>query len=249
MKKRSLFVATAMLLVAVIVATSATYAWFTTANTASATVEMQVATGSSLQISLSDGSEYKSALTSEEILAKMASPTSTIWSDFSTTTDEFEKTTPAFYSEEYDQNTGLISGYKVDDTVSKVTIYFKSTSSADVKLTSTLDFANASTTLQNATRIAVDSNKTTDAALHTFFANVAGDTTNTVDAEGADTANKYTSVNFSNATAVVKMIDTGSNDGYFYGSATFYFFIEGTQADNGALANASTIEATLSFTQ
>ena len=248
MKKRSLLVATAMLLVAVIVATSATYAWFTTANTASATVEMQVATGSSLQISL-DGSEYKSALTSEEILAKMASPTSTIWSDFSTTTEEFEKTTPAFYSEEYDPNTGLISRYKADNTVSKVTIYFKSTSSHDVKLTSTLDFANASTTLRNATRIAVDSNKTTEAALHTFFANVAGDTTNTVDADGADAANKYTSVNFSNATAVVKMIDTGSNDGYFYGSATFYFFIEGTQADNGALANASTIEATLSFAQ
>ncbi len=255
MKKRSLLAAVAMLLVAILAATGTTYAWFTEANAEpKATIQMGVAKGSSLQISLKPSSDYKSVLGATDFTN--AGITFESWKDFSTNTADFAKDAPVFYSETYDAE-GLVNGYVTDDTVQKVTIYFRSTESEGVVLTSNAGIAfpsGTSTNLAAATRVAVDSNGANTTALHTILAQadadatVSGTVNSTTTAEGSYEA-KAISKLAADETVVVNLNQTASADGYYYGSATFYLFVEGTKAENGDLAGATNITATLAFTQ
>lgn len=242
MKKRSLLAATAMLLVALLVATGSTFAWFTSTSTAKASVSMGVATGSSLEISNDGGTTWKSSIT-------YAPQEGKLWQDFSTNEDALG----TFYKATFEKDSVEISGYKTDTPVS-VTLNFRSTKSSPIKLTGSItqDFAKNQDNLVKWSEIVVKDN--TDGGHGTqIFSNTPNIPTKAIVHEGENnytTDGTYTTTPLTASTEIVELTD--GNDGYYYGAATFYFFIEGTETDNGdinGIGDTAKILANLSFAQ
>lgn len=236
MKKRSLLVATAMLLVAVLAATGATYAWFTSISAAKTNISMGVQTASSLEIS-KDGVNWVSYLDAEDLGLTGAS-----WSDHSTV-NGIDFFTKEFYTDaeiEADADlAGQIKEFKESDP-STTKIYFRSTEPEDVifndgSLTQTGSKVNKSEALRVSVgegKIYANSAVTADAAIKAAGA-VDGDV------YGTQTANAIAGGN------IVAL--TEGADGYYYGNADFHFWMEGTKSTN---ANAGgTAVANFTFAQ
>ncbi len=221
MKKRSLLVATAMLLVAVLAATGATYAWFTSISSATTNISMGVQTASSLEIS-ADGTNWVSYLDAEDL-----GLTGLNWSDHSTVNGK-DFFTKSFYSDtEIEADASLAGQIKefVESAPVSTTIYFRSTESGDVifnsgSLTQTGSKANKSAAL----RVSVGENKIYANADTTLNAAISAEGAATGSVYGAQTAKAITGGN------VVALADGG--DGYFKGQATFTFWMEGTDSSN-----------------
>ncbi len=248
MKKRSLFAATAMLLVALLVATGTTYAWFTSTPKATAEIQMGVATGSSLEISATADSGYKSYLNA----AELGIDTGDIWSDYSTNTTDFANGT--FYTDQYDSTTGLLSGYE-EGTPCKVTIYFRSTSAEGVILTTGTGITKVDTTkqtIQDNARVGIISNGAGTTKVATILANGAAATEDETITGTALTANAgtydYVSLG-SYSTAVVSLNPTVAADGFYYGQADIYFWLEGPNVSNGDLSASDALTTKFVFTQ
>lgn len=244
MKKRSLFVATAMLLVAVIVATSATYAWFTNVGDATATVEMGVSSGSSLEIAFAadGGTEgWKSSLSLED---------ATLWKDASAGIKSGEEALGDLYTATYTDNSTTQTGYEHADVYSK-TIYFRSNKPQDVIINS--GNISAPTTVKN-TLVKYAQILVKDDALDVpanIFANQANTSTEAIVGPTlSDSNGKYTAKTLGSGTVIVNLDEEVQTDGYYHGSATFYFYIEGTETSNADLVGLEgKISASLTFSQ
>ncbi len=244
MKKRSLFVATAMLLVAVLVATGATYAWFQSLGSAKTTISMNVANGDSLEISAT-GEAWVSTLTQ----ADFTSLNGKIWTDLSTVDCE------TFFSEEYptDAEGNITSinpdAFVEDGSVASILVYIRSSKTGMVKLTSTLD-AGANSLLNPTLRMGVKAKDAAAATIYsttgTAYKGVKDDIENT-DAAYGDVAPVIIAgeKDLYDLTAADQQ-----SDGYYYTAATFYFWIEGTQCTNAMIAEAAEqAVASLTFAQ
>ncbi len=241
MKKKGIFAATAMLMVAIIAAVGATYAWFTTVSSATSTISMGVQDGSSLEIS-SDNSNWASSYTYEG---------NSIWKDSSIGGD-----LTTFYRPVFQDGTTTISSYE-QDTVASVVLYFRSTSSSDITMSGNIaavDFTTEQGDLIKWAQILVDDgNDTANAKANAVYSNTSQTANNTIVGEQTSNNNgTYTTKALSATNAIIKMSETANDDGYYTGSATFYFFIEGTQTDNGdinGIGENAQIKATLTFAQ
>lgn len=246
MKKRSLFVATAMLLVAVLVATGATYAWFTSVETASSTMEMAVANGESLEISnkaKADGAVWKTSLNQDDFATMLNKS----WTDLSTNDDELG----TFYTEVYEAEgaANTITGYEASNNVAYATIYFRSSKPGVVKATGALSGDNLSANLLKALRVGIagDASKiyATEAGVNNKAIGAA-DVNDQVVADVEGTATQTTAV-VTAANDVITLAD--GNDGYYYGNATFYFWVEGTKCLNSDSAADLMAKASFVFEQ
>lgn len=243
MKKRSLLAATAMLLVALLVATGSTFAWFTSTSTAKASVSMGVATGSSLEISNDRGTTWKSSIT-------YAPEEGELWQDFSTNEDALG----TFYKATFEDDSVEISGYETG-TPASVTLNFRSTKSSPILLKGSIAdqaFETTQDDLVKWSEIVVKDN--TDGGRGTqIFSNNTNIPTKAIVHEGENnytTDGTYTTTALTTSTEIVELTD--GNDGYYYGAATFYFFIEGTETDNGdinGIGDTAKILANLNFAQ
>lgn len=247
MKKRSLLVATAMLLVAVIVATSATYAWFTNVSDATATVAMGVSSGSSLEISFfpDGGTEgWKSSLS----LAGDA-----LWKDASAGIKSDETALGNLYTATYADGTTDQIGYALASGVYSKTIYFRSNKPQDVIIASGSITApnTVKDTLVKYAQILVKDNKLDLPVPANIFANEANTSTKAIVGTTLDdNTGTYTAKALGSGTVIVNLDETVQTDGYYHGSATFYFYIEGTETSNADLVGLKgNISASLTFSQ
>ncbi len=241
MKKRSLLVATIMLLVAVLLATGTTYAWFTSQSTAKATVSMEVAKGETLEIAAEGSDTYKFALTNTDLEITSNS----LWQDYTYAEGDFVTKTYAV-----NEDTGVETWGKstASDPV-KVTIKFRSTASGDVVAKSSLAFNDTdnnnaySKVLANARITVVDGNA---AGATTHLATAAG-TFNSADTVDTGITQDYSTVVGSTTGAVIKMTEGTS---YYEGTATFYFWIDGVITSNTDIVDlADALVASLTFEQ
>lgn len=252
MKKRSLFVATAMLLVAVLVATGATYAWFTSVSKATTTVQMSVSGGESLEISTDKSNGWKTSLNNVTLWGEGVTKT---WIDAST--DNAGVAGGNFYSEKYENATNetIITGYAQENGVASVTINFRATKAGKVVF-GDCDFdtnSNLLDAVKDSLRIGVQN--TTDTSCTKIVATkaitdgtcVAAADVNDSVVDNAPTTGKQNAVTFATAGDVVVLDDVV--DGYYTSSATFYFWVEGTTCDNLDLigSNLSNILTSLQF--
>lgn len=245
MKKRSLLVATAMLLVAVIVATSATYAWFTNVGDATATVEMGVSSGSSLEIAFAadGGTEgWKSSLSLED---------ATLWKDASAGIKSEEEALGNLYTATYTDSSTTQTGYALASDVYSKTIFFRSNKPQDVIIKSgNISAPNTvkNTLVQYAQILVKDDELDVPANIFANQANTS--TTAIVGTALSDNTGKYTAKTLGSGTVIVNLDETVETDGYYHGSATFYFYIEGTETSNADLVGlAGNISASLTFSQ
>ncbi len=120
MKKRSLLVAVAMLLVAILAATGTTYAWFTQSKTATTTLSMNVASGSSLEISTAASGAAWTSFLDQSSLTALGSG----WKDYS-----YDAENTTFYkAATFDSvDTSKALTYTAGKPIATQTIYFRST--------------------------------------------------------------------------------------------------------------------------
>ena len=234
MKKRSLLAATAMLLVAILAATGATYAWFSRSDTASTNVDMGVATGSSLEIS-TDNTNWVSVL----------SINTGSWLDRSTTDTAF----PAIYKANIAEGSMDPTSYAEDTGEVKVQkIYFRSSKAGNVKLdtTSTIGATNAPNGNQivDTLRIGVKDAGT----LKNIFAAYANTIDNGINGTALSATGTQTAKAVNAGTVIVTMTQ-GTDDAYYYGSADFYFWVEGTLCNNSMTNSSTHGTAALKFAQ
>lgn len=234
MKKRSLIVATIMLLVAVITATGTTYAWFTSQSTAKTTVSMKVAEGKTLEISTAANGTWKFALSNEDFNITG----SNMWKDYTYTSTGFA--TKSYSVNEAGEETW---GSDTSSRPVNVTVYFRSTASGNVKVTNALSFSDAD---NNSTYGEVYENARVtvqDGTTYTHLATTSGEF-NEVDTGRTGLTQAYSTVN---TYATVSMTKDGD---YYTGSATFYFWIDGVITENTDIVDlADNLVASLSFTQ
>ncbi len=249
MKKKSLLAATAMLLVALLAATGTTYAWFTQTASAKASISMNVKRGTSLEISL-DEVNWKSSLSADDISPKIAGEQ--MWADFSTNANAIKDN--QFYKANINTGTSDITGYALGQPAN-VTIHFRSTESGDVIFESGTEikpssFATTQSNLIQWSQIAVDDLSADENTV--IYSNSSNTATKAVNGTTTDAVSgTYTSTALVNG-VVVKMAKNAQDDGYYYGTATFYFFIEGTETGNGdvnGIGDAAQILASLVFKQ
>lgn len=235
MKKRSLFVATAMLLVAVLVATGATYAWFTGLSTASTTIEMGVANGDSLEISV-DNATWKTALTE----ADFDSLDGKTWTDLSTINAELG----TFYDETYDATqTTTINGYQVAaGKVASCTVYFRASKAGIVELQNGT-LSGVEGTLLKALRVGVDGDANNIMAQEATTINDAIQASDLTDGDAVGSGEQVATA-FGTATQIVTLTASGE---YYTGSAIFYFWVEGTEAENKDTKEGLKAKAAMTF--
>ena len=227
MKKRSLFVATAMLLVAVLVATGATYAWFNSSTSANANITLDVSDAASIEIS-GDGDIWKTALTEDDLTIAGDG----IWTDLSTTDTQFASAN--FFSETYDDAGVLVDTAYTDANlkVAAAKIYFRSTEAGDItmsngSLKAGLNTVTDSANLIKALRVGINDDATTAASQ--IFATTAAVNDKAIAAADGTKGNQTTKA-VNAATVIVDMTDTADANGYYTGSAIFYFWVEGSDA-------------------
>ncbi len=224
MKKRSLLVATVMLLIAAVVATGTTYAWFTSTTSADATVSMKVAQGQALEIKTGEG-DWKSSLTNSDF-----GITSSMWSDF-TYADGFK-------TKVLDSNSD-VSGSQTGTPVS-VSVKIRSTTSGDVTVAlSSIDFEDANytnTNVESYARVTLQKGEN-----YTHLAKTA--TTYSKTDTAANVSPNYSTVQ----STTVSLTAEGD---YYTADVTFYFWLEGTALGNTDVDDAvSNLIASLTFTQ
>jgi len=150
MKKRSLILSTALLLVAIMACTSATYAWFTNSKTATVTdITASVAQQSSLLISgaasapAAGSTDWKSTLAQGD-LATLATPVTLL--------DRSSVDGSAFFSRSVDEETNEVTFAEDSTGVIVFTLHFISSAGGELIVT---DHKLASTKLaQEAARVA-----------------------------------------------------------------------------------------------
>lgn len=238
MKKRSLFVATAMLLVAVLVATGATYAWFTNVQSASANLSMSVASGESLEFSIDGGETWHTSLT-EALEGK--------WSDFSVTDANFAEsnaTAPGFFTKIYDQETNLITGYTADTAPVKVTVNFRASKAGNVLMSGNMKSTDAAhTNLDSTLRLG---------AYGADYKQIFANPTNTSyaeainDAQGAIGTQTWANIPAAGTqgAAIAKLVANGD---YYTGATELYFWVEGPLVFNSYTTDATTAAVALTF--
>lgn len=238
MKKRSLLAATAMLLVAILAATGATYAWFSSAKTAYTNVNMSVSAGSSLEIRDITAGESGAWKTTVDI-------TTGTWVDRSTNDTEF----PTFYKA-LGMDTGNVpTGYATTDEIKKVTLQFRSPVSGDVSfLNSSISVEDAgNANLLNTLRVGITGKA------NKIFGNAEMNLTDAINGTATTNVTGTQTVNaISTKTAIVAMSQSEIDDGdsYFYGKADFYFWVEGTDCDNSMVkANETMGKVSFQFQQ
>ncbi len=239
MKKRSLFVATAMLLVAVLVATGATYAWFTSVSKATANLSMDVANGESLEFSIDGGNTWHTSLT-KAFEDKQ-------WNDISVVDDNFANTTeavPTFYTKTLEQGTATITGYE-EDQPAKVEISFRASKAGSVVMTGSMASTDAALEDKlNATlRFGVFGT-----ALKQIYAN--GTTTSYDEAiSGTALADEGTQTwkNLPTTGTTEKIVELTFADNYYTGSTNFYFWVEGPLVYNSYTNDSTTAAVALTF--
>lgn len=237
MKKRSLLAATAMLLVAILAATGATYAWFSSARTAYTNVNMSVSAGSSLEIRDITAGESGAWKTTVDITGT--------WLDRSTNDTDF----PTFYKA-LGMDTGNVpTGYAVTDDIKKVTLQFRSPVSGDVSfLNSSISVDEAgNANLLNTLRVGITGKA------NKIFGNAEMDLDDAINGTGTTNTTGTQTVNaISTKTAIVAMTQSklASGDSYYYGQADFYFWVEGTDCDNSMVkANETMGKVSFQFQQ
>ena len=228
--KRSLITAIAILCVCALSLSAASYAWFSQSNKATVNnIVLAVDRASDLQIS-EDGKTWVSNITldGEQTVADASTADA---QSFYTPVDR----------EGVDIDTGAYAGeYKTGEAVVYTkTIYFRSSNAVNVNAAIdefTLAAGN-NTALANAMRMSAY----VDGAA-TFFANVAGND-DVISATDGTTAN-VTLVGAATKAEIVDVLngsysasDITVQEGYYYGKATFTFYVEGTDA---AAINANT---------
>ncbi len=238
MKKRSLFVATAMLLVAVLVATGATYAWFTNVQSASADLSMAVASGESLEFSIDGGNTWHTSL--EKALEGK-------WSDFSVTDDNFANSTqptPGFFTKVYDQETNTITGYVDTSAPVKVTINFRASKAGSVLMSGNMQSTNAAhTSLDSTLRLGAYG-----ADYKQIFANPTTTSYNAAIADAQGTTGTQTWVNIPAAgTTGAAIVDLALTDDYYTGVTEMYFWVEGPLVFNSYTNDTTTAAVALTF--
>ncbi len=246
MKKRSLLAAVAMLLVAILAATGTTYAWFTSQSNAKAEISMSVSQGTSLEFKTDAMESYVNSANATQLGLSAAS-----WADFSTNNTDNKFYTKTTTTVDGNQE---ITGYELG-TPASVTLHFRSTNANDVlvKSNSSITFPTVNATYPVAlagARVTV----TNDAKGTIHFAtaantNVAGiGSTSTLGAEGAfeyDTK----AINAEDV-AIIDLSEEVNSEGFYTGTATFSFWIEGRQVNNEHItALAENLVATLVFSQ
>ncbi len=229
MKKRSLIVATAMLLVAILAATGATYAWFTSQSEAKATIQMGVAQGQTLDISAT-GTEgtWVASLDNEDLSISTAK-----WADYTYVEDEF-----------YTKTTTTVDGQvqvngKTTGTPVSAKVYFRSTIPGDVTVARNFSFVNSATgydRILDYARVSVLQNTTM-----THLSRNASTFSKT------DTASSLSPNYETKANATITLAKSGN---YYTGEATFYFWLEGTELTNIDVSGfTDQLLATLTFSQ
>lgn len=220
MKKRSLFVATAMLLVAVLVATGATYAWFNSNTTTSAVINLGVADAATLEIStdalkVNYELTWKTAIDTEDF----GFDANTKWSDYSTNdTDILEQ---KFYTDKYDAE-GVLSGFENSGVPVSQVVHFRSTEAGDIYFNAAATLTSSNNT-NSFLRVAIVQNN--DA---TILANDSDADTDCVNGAAlSDVTGKQSLTNVSDTNKKLVTMTKGTGD-YYEGSATFYFWLEGT---------------------
>lgn len=238
MKKRSLFVATAMLLVAVLVATGATYAWFTSVESAKADLSMSVASGESLEFSIDGGNTWHTSL--EDTLSGK-------WSDFSVTDDNFADSTepaPGFFTKEYDEQTNQITGYNANTAPVKVTINFRASKAGNVLVSGNMKSTNAAhTNLDSTLRLGAYG-----ADYKQIFANPTSTSYDKAIADELGTTGTQTWVNIPAAgTQGAAIVNLTTNGDYYTGVTELYFWVEGPLVFNSYTNDTTTAAVALTF--
>lgn len=222
MKKRSLFVATAMLLVAVLVATGATYAWFEAdTGAASTTISMSVDEASKLQLSV-DSINWTTSLDQDDLYA-----TDSVWSDYTTTAADILKND--YQNDQYDED-GAMTLVDADLTTSRL-VYFRSPVAGNVTIDATNNlFSGNGGAIVKCARVSfgdlVDENNIDNAQSYKAFAGAD---------EGTDDLDVITSGD--NAVVVVTM--TKAADDFYYGYAYVNAWLEGTDEANCSAAKVA----------
>ena len=241
MKKRSLLAATAMLLVALLVATGTTYAWFTSKSTASTSISMDVAKGTSLEIRKQGTENWSSYLDTSSLgLSNLQ------WLDMSTATGK------GFFTKETSTDANgvqTITGYKEGAPVS-VTIEFRSTENIPVTVTGALSFATESANTSHANILNNARVTVTSGSITKHFATSAGTIVNTIKETAAVADEQDGTYDTTIITADTETVQLTKDGNYYKGSATFSFWIEGTKTDNSDITDlASALNATFTFKQ
>ncbi len=240
MKKRSLLVATVMLLVAVLAATGTTYAWFTGNSTAKTTITMNVATGKTLEIKGdADSSSWGFNLENKDFTTLSGG---SIWEDFTVIEGDL------FRTKTYSVDDSGVETWGVDTSKApvKITLNLRSTSSTDVTVKNVLTYGNASNnttwaTTLGAARVSLAVTDAESKTTYTHFSNTPG-TFNSNDTK--------TSLTQSYKTVESGTIELTKNGNYYTATVDFYFWIDGVIASNTDIVDLTdSLLAQLSFEQ
>lgn len=254
MKKRSLFVATAMLLVAVLVATGATYAWFNGSNEAEANIVMKVSGAEVLEMQVNGQGPWYTSLDNN----KLGIDTTEVWKDFSVTDDGFA--TPSFYYDEYTDGSTEPTSFALAQTTGlypqKVTIKFRALQQGNVAI-NTSSLLNAyvpgnqnvdNAELTAALRLGIQGTKLDNESVVDLNQIFAKDAVQIEDAIAGTTTSAKGEQNALDINAQTNFVYLGTQDGEYYtGEATFYFWVEGTECDNTMVEVDNEATAELDF--
>ena len=223
MKKRSILAATAMLLVAILAATGATYAWFQSKDQARTDISMKVATASSLEIS-KDNVNWVSYLDNTSFNLDDTK----VWSDRSAADAAQEAAALTFYSEVYYSDpeiaatpslAGQIKEYQELAPV-KTTVYFRSTKNDAIKLTGSTIDSDTNDIIKPHLRVAFGKQ---------IMSSVGGSINSAIkDTAGTTGAQTWTAINDTEFTPWGQQ----NGDGFYYGQVDIYYWVEGTTCTN-----------------
>lgn len=234
--KRSLIMAIAILCVCALSLTAASYAWFTSAQSATLSeLTMSVDKRTNLQLSV-DNTNWKATLTNQDFIDAKSFNSAAKLNDVST--NNFTNWVKAAYQPDgtYTFSEGATA---ISDTVATgdylmLKVYFRSTEAKPVVMNGTYGAANA---LTAAVRLGFDNN---GAKIYASNSSTAQYTP--VSGTPADLTFAGTSL----ANAQVTTLTDGG-DGYYYGSTVLYLWIEGTDAACIDSNSGTTVTANLNF--
>ncbi len=240
--KRSLIASIAVLCVCALSLTAASFAWFTSSQTAKIdTLEMNVTARTSLQIRVGNtaNAEWKSVLQAADFVNAGFYNTAAILNDVST--NDMSTWVTATYNADTNSYTfksgeaSKVTSSSAEGHYMELPVEFRATEQTDVTVTSgSLKVTSTKTGLEPALRIGFnDKIHNTNSAAEATYQPVTG-------AEGAVTLNTL-------ANSVIATLGAMQDDGYCYGTATIYVWIEGSDKACVDGNTPATIETALQF--
>ena len=240
--KRSLIVSIAVLCVCALSLTAASFAWFTSSQTAKIdTLNMEVTARTSLQIRVGNtaNAEWKSVLQAADFENAGFYNSAAILNDASTNdmgtwiTAEYDADNNTFNF--FDDRATKITKTNVEGHYMELPVEFRATEATDVIVTSgSLKVTSTKTGLEPALRMGFNNKiHNTNAAAEATYQPVSGE-------EAAVTLNTL-------ANSSICTLGAMQDDGYCYGTATIYVWIEGSDKACVDGNTPASIETALQF--